>query len=206
MTRLTARSVIRNSGGLLLLGALLLLPGVAGAADAPTAQECLACHGDRELKRGAPSPGRPLSLFVDEAAMKASVHAGVECVACHRKATAPHEERLPPVRCAECHAKARAALSEGVHGNAKARGRAPAPTCAACHARQVALYRESIHARSRQRGDSQAATCRSCHGEAHALLAKTDARAPTYHLNLPRTCAQCHADPELAKRYNIPVG
>ena len=158
--------------------------------------------------------------------MKASVHAGVECVACHRKATAPHEERLPPVRCAECHAKARTALSEGVHGSAQARPRAPAPTCAgchgthgvrpaaalgidtcaACHARQVALYRESIHARSRQRGDSQAATCRSCHGEAHALLAKTDARAPTYHLNLPRTCAQCHADPELAKRYNIPVG
>ncbi len=194
--------------------ALLLLPGVARAADAPTAQECLACHGDRELKRG----------FVNEAATKASVHARLECVACHKTATAPHEERLPPVRCAECHAKARAALSGGIHGSAKAR--APAPTCAgchgthavaraeslgsapcaACHARQVKLYRESIHARSRQRADSQAATCRSCHGEAHALLAKTDARAPTYHLNLPRTCAQCHADPELAKRYNIPVG
>lgn len=178
------------------------------------------------MKRSAPAPGRSLSLFVDEAAAKASVHARLECVACHKTATAPHEERLPPVRCTECHAKARAALSEGVHGSAKARARAPAPTCAGCHgthavgpvatlgiescatchARQVALYRESIHARSRQRGDSQAATCRSCHGEAHVLLAKTDARAPTYHLNLPRTCAQCHADPELAKRYNIPIG
>ncbi|MBI3030329.1 MAG: cytochrome c3 family protein [Candidatus Rokubacteria bacterium] len=227
MTRPTARSVIRNSGAFLLLGSvLLLLSGVALAADDPTAAECLACHGDRQLKRGAPAPGRSLSLFVDEAAVKASVHASVECVACHKNATAPHDERLPAVACAECHAKARAALSEGVHGSAKARARAPAPTCAGCHgthavgpvatlgiescatchARQVGLYRESIHARSRQRGDSQAATCRSCHGDAHALLAKTDARAPTYHLNLPRTCAQCHADPELAKRYNIPVG
>jgi nitrate/TMAO reductase-like tetraheme cytochrome c subunit len=70
---------------------------------------------------------------------------------------------------------------------------------------QVNAYKGSIHARSRQTGNSQAATCRSCHGEAHSLLAKTDARSPTYHLSLPRTCATCHADPEIAKRYKIPV-
>jgi nitrate/TMAO reductase-like tetraheme cytochrome c subunit len=70
----------------------------------------------------------------------------------------------------------------------------------------VEIYKGSIHARSRERPGSEAATCRSCHGEAHSLLSKADARSPTYHLNLPRACAQCHADPDLAKRYGIPVG
>ena len=78
-------------------------------------------------------------------------------------------------------------------------------TCATCHAKQVEVYRGSVHGRSRQRGDPEAATCRSCHGAAHGVLAKSDPRSSTYHLNLPRTCAQCHADPALAKRHNIPI-
>jgi len=232
MTRLTARSAIRSSGraalplALLLFGALGPLGSGGRAADVPTAQECLACHADRDLKRGTPGPGRGESVFVDSGALKASPHGRLDCVACHRAATAPHDERLPPVRCAECHGKARTALSEGIHGSPKAQARAPAPTCAACHGthavrpaaslgieacaichrQEVRVYRESIHGRSRQRGNSEAATCSSCHGQTHALLAKSDSRAPTYHLNLPRTCGQCHADPELVKRYKIPVG
>jgi nitrate/TMAO reductase-like tetraheme cytochrome c subunit len=79
-------------------------------------------------------------------------------------------------------------------------------TCSGCHAREVEVYRASIHGQSRQRGDLEAATCQSCHGAAHALLARTNRQSPTYHLNLPRTCAQCHADPELARRHNISVG
>ncbi|HET8577836.1 MAG TPA: hypothetical protein VFO18_12095, partial [Methylomirabilota bacterium] len=139
---------------------------------------------------------------------------------------APHDSPLPPVRCAGCHDKASAALGEGIHGSRAAavgKSRAPAcsachgthevrpaaamsiETCAACHARQVQVYRGSVHGRSRQRGDSEAATCQSCHGAAHTVLAKSDPRSSTYHLNLPRTCAQCHADPELAKRHNIPI-
>jgi len=227
MTRRTARSVIRSSGPFLAFGALLLLAGTARAADLPKSEDCLGCHADRDLKRSAPAPGRPASVSVDAAALKASTHAGLECVACHKTATAPHEDKLPPVRCAGCHDKARAVLGEGVHGGrtAPARGAGgvtcsschgthavrPASTlaietCATCHRHQVEVYAGSIHGRSRKRGNSEAATCRSCHGTTHAILAKSDPRAPTYHLNLPRTCAQCHADPELAKRHNISVG
>ena len=208
-----------------MLGIFLVLAGAAGAAEAPATQECLGCHGDRDLKRSAPAPGRSTSVFVDEAGVKTSVHRRLECVGCHKTATVPHADRLPPVQCAECHQGARAALSVGVHGSQRAvRARASAPTCAACHGthaiapaaslgvegcstchrKEVETYTGSIHARARRRGESGAATCRSCHGETHALLAKADPRSPVYHLNLPRTCAQCHADPELAKRYNIP--
>ena len=223
-----ARSLSRL-GVLLCLWGSLWVAGTAqgqpkGAAPAPSSQDCLACHGDKDLKRGAPKPGRSDSLFADEGALKASVHARLECVACHRTATAPHDAPLPPVQCTGCHDKSRASLAAGVHAmRARSGGSAPGcaschgthevrpaasmtiETCASCHAREVALYRGSVHGRSRQRGDSEAATCRSCHGAAHSVLPKSDSRSSTYHLNLPRTCAQCHADPALAKRHNIPI-
>jgi nitrate/TMAO reductase-like tetraheme cytochrome c subunit len=226
MTRRTASDAIRSSGGLLLLlGLVLLAAGAArGAEDLPRSEDCLVCHADRDLKREAPARGRSASLFVDAPALKASAHAGVECVACHKGATAPHEGKLPPVSCAGCHDGARAALGAGIHGSRTASARGvgcaschgthavrPATSlgieaCASCHREQVQIYAASIHGRSRRRGDSEAATCRSCHGTAHGVLAKRDPRAPTYHLSLPRTCAQCHADPALAERHKIAAG
>jgi nitrate/TMAO reductase-like tetraheme cytochrome c subunit len=147
-------------------------------------------------------------------------------VACHTSATAPHEDKLPPVSCAGCHDKARAVLSAGVHAAAGVRG-GPRPVactschgthqvepaaaltidaCASCHRTQVSAYKDSIHGRSRQSGDMDAATCRSCHGPAHSAVARSSPESPVYHLNLPRTCAQCHADGELAKCHNMRAG
>ena len=219
------QELIRGVAGAFGLVVALLAGGAAWAAEAPKAEDCLACHADRDLKRGTPAPGRPASLFVDHAALTASAHGRLECVTCHTSATAPHEA-LPRVRCTDCHAPVQAALAEGAHGARKTAARTPAPTCAschsthdvrpaaalsigacaACHPSQVRMYRESIHGKSRGRGDSEAATCRSCHGATHGVLARSDPRAPTYHMNLPRTCAACHADPELARRHNIAVG
>jgi DnaJ-class molecular chaperone len=222
------RALTWAAGLLLVAGAAVLGCTDEGhAADAPPkSDDCLACHADRDLKRGSAVAGRPASVFVDAAMLRASTHAGLECVACHTKATAPHDEKLPPVQCGGCHPAEPAALAGGAHRAVKGPRGAPGPGCAACHgthdvrpaaslspetcvgchARQVGQYRDSIHGRARQRGDADAATCASCHGAAHTLVGKTDPRAPTYHLNLPRTCAQCHADSALARRHNIAVG
>jgi DnaJ-class molecular chaperone len=163
---------------------------------------------------------------VDAQALEGSTHGPLECVACHKTAAAPHDERLAPVSCAGCHDKARAALATGAHGARRARDGRPAvacvschgthqarpaaslstDTCATCHASQVQAYKASVHGVSRRRGDSEAATCRSCHGAAHDALARSDPRSPVYHLSLPRTCAQCHGDPALAERHGIRVG
>ena len=216
------------AGGALL--ALLLL-GVRGEAaqttaqPLPSAQDCLACHADRELKRSAPKKGRPDSLFVDQAMVTGSIHGALECVACHTTATVPHEA-LPAVNCAACHDAARAALGGGAHRSRPWQTGAPPATCAGCHGAhavrpagslgidtcatchrpEVAAYRQSVHGQSSQRGGADAATCRSCHGQTHAVVTARDPSAPTYHLNLPKTCARCHADPELVKRHNIPAG
>jgi hypothetical protein len=196
------------------------------AAEAPKDDDCLACHADKELKRGKAAAGRAASVHVDPAVLKGSTHAALECVSCHTTATAPHDERLPAVRCSTCHDQPKAALTGGVHGARPGRDRGGEPpcaschgthgvqraaslgldTCATCHPREVQLYRGSVHGRSRQSGGTDAAICASCHGATHTVLAKSDPRSPVYHLNLPRTCANCHADPELARRHNIPVG
>ena len=99
----------------MVAGVALLAGGAAWAADAPKAEDCLACHADRELKRGTPAPGRSDSLFVNHEALKTSAHGRLECVACHKTATAPHEA-LPRVGCADCHATVQAVLAEGAHG------------------------------------------------------------------------------------------
>lgn len=211
--------------GALVVGAALLLGSAALAADEPKDEDCLACHADRDLKRDKPRPGRGVSVFVDPQSLKGSVHGALGCVGCHAKATAPHDTRLAAVDCAACHGDATVALSTGVHGGATGKtprsavacsachgthevrkAAADSAMCSGCHSRQFTQYRESIHGRARQKGDREAATCTSCHGAPHAALAKTDPRSPTYHLNLPRTCAQCHGDSDLARRHNIQVG
>ena len=225
MSWIPNRLVARIGLGLLLSGVCAFLPAVAEAG-LPTTGECLACHGDPEMKRPEPKPGRSDSLFINEKIREASVHGGLECVACHEGATAPHDQTPAPVRCASCHENVQSILNDGVHGSARARAHRPAPSCVACHGNhavrpaasmgievcaichrgEVADYRMSIHGRSRGGGDMEAPICGSCHGKTHAILSKSDARSRTYPLNLPRTCAQCHNDPELAKRHNIPVG
>jgi hypothetical protein len=218
------RGVLFALAAVLVAGAVLGLPGPAGAAD-PASEDCLACHQDPDLKRDKPRPGQAASVAVDPAALQASVHAAVPCAGCHRGVPAPHEGPVPRAQCAGCHDGVREVLAGGVHGAPRARAGGPAATCAgchgthairpaaslgpdacaACHREPVRQYRAGRHGRSRQQGDTEAAACVSCHGAAHAALGRSDPRAPTYPLNLPRTCAQCHADPALARRHGIPV-
>jgi len=207
-----------------VLGVTLTAGTPARAADGTT-EDCLGCHGDKSLVRETPAPGRGRSLFVDHAGLKGSAHGQLECVECHATATAPHE-KLPRAKCDACHGDVPEALGDGAHGDRRTRARNATPSCTACHGThdvrpvasfsvdtcgschpsQVRQYQASIHGTSRGRGDAEAATCTSCHGPAHGLLAKSDPRSPTYHLNLPRTCATCHADAELARRHKIAVG
>jgi c(7)-type cytochrome triheme protein len=197
-------------------------PGTVAQAPEGPGAECLACHGDKDLKRSARRKEPATSVFVDAASFQSSTHASLDCVGCHTTATVPHGA-LPRVRCTDCHGEVPDVVGASVHARPKPQ-EAPScagchgvhdvrpakspdvEKCAACHGAQVARYRESIHGASRQKGDLEAATCSSCHGATHAIVTTSDPRAPTYHLNLPRTCAKCHADPELARRHGIEAG
>lgn len=80
-----------------------------------------------------------------------------------------------------------------------------AKTCGACHSnpemgaqegiklvQPIAAYEASVHAGGVARGE-KAATCSSCHGN-HGILPGSDPASPVNRQNVPKTCAQCHAE------------
>jgi hypothetical protein len=63
---------------------------------------------------------------------------------------------------------------------------------------QVAEYASSVHGRRLTGlGDPKTATCVSCH-PAHSIRPPTDPLSSVNPLNVPATCARCHADSRTA--------
>jgi hypothetical protein len=160
----------------LVLCGLAAVPAFA-QAQKPTAPKP---HANDECLacHGDPSADRPVSPTV----LGASIHgqAGVSCVDCHRDVATvdfPHAEKLAAV------------------------------TCATCHDQPAALYDRSVHAEARRAAPatSVAASCKDCHGT-HDIRPAGDPESRTYHLNLPRTCGQCHGNADIIRRGGIKIG
>jgi len=69
---------------------------------------------------------------------------------------------------------------------------------------QLAKYRTSVHGKLNAQGDRKAAQCASCH-EPHRMKPANDPTASIYPINLPNTCATCHADEQYMESYGIPT-
>ncbi len=148
--------------GLVFLVALLLSAGAA-AKHAPkmSSEDCLACHNDSSLTKD--ENGKQVSLHVDDAKFKASIHGTFGCTDCHTDIKAfPHEPT--PVK----------------------------PVCATCHADQQAAYDHGIHASSARAGNTNVAKCQDCHGNVHAILPASDPQSKVARGNIPQTCGACH--------------
>ena len=80
---------------------LLVLFLAFACIDAPAApalrnSDCLDCHADKTLTR-TNAAGKSISLFVNAAALAASVHRTNACVSCHSDVTAAHPDDNRPV-------------------------------------------------------------------------------------------------------------
>jgi hypothetical protein len=141
-----------------------------------TSQYCLTCHA-RLLSRSI--DGKSISLTIDEAWIKGSVHSSHECSDCH---TAYSKEFHP----------APAALP-----NIRALSLMAAESCKRCHFDKAVLYTDSIHAALSNQGVQQAPVCTDCHG-AHRVgpAALTDTLD-----GIP--CKDCHKDIFTAYRASI---
>ena len=98
------------------------LPARAGLKNS----DCLDCHSDKTLAI-TNAAGKTLSLFVDEAKLKASAHKTNTCVSCHADVTDKHPDdnvRLQPVRCTTCHEQQTESYNASVHGLALKAGHA----------------------------------------------------------------------------------
>lgn len=164
MSTRTIRNLVAPGVALTLLLAAGALHA-AGKKDPPkpTADECLACHGDPSLSHD--ENGKNVSLHVDPQSFKDSIHGSMfTCVDCHTDVKSAAHETTPKKI-----------------------------TCATCHADEQAAYQRSFHAKAVQGGNSHAATCVDCHGSPHELLPASDPKSRVHHANIPATCGSCHS-------------
>jgi cytochrome b subunit of formate dehydrogenase len=137
-------------------------------------EPCLDCHetGRRVGKR---QPGVPPPF--NEAALRASPHAELECSSCHTELAAkkfPHPEKLKPVECGSCHPDEQQQYAASLHGNAAKRGDALAPRCTDCHG-------------------------------THNILRPSAPGSPTYVTQIPFLCGRCHHEGSPVQlTHNIP--
>jgi hypothetical protein len=119
--------------------------------------------------------GQEVSVFVDSALYSKSSHGEFDCIDCHGDA-----EEIPHEE------------------------RLVKVDCGMCHDDAVAAYQLSVHGQSHSNGGAEAASCVDCHGK-HDILSGYNPESRVYPLNVASTCAICHADPKLVKKYHIPV-
>jgi len=76
--------------------------------------------------------------------------------------------------------------------------------CGLCHPQEQVLAKDSVHA-------SEGIGCAGCHGGDPTTVDEAAAhgdgfQALTDRREIPRACATCHADQEMMRPYNLPVG
>ncbi|MFQ5705989.1 MAG: cytochrome c3 family protein [bacterium] len=176
-------------------------PTVAQAQEQSQKSEensCISCHLEVGEELAVPVEG-----------MKSDIHAekGLSCADCHGG---------DPKAGLDGDMDAAMDPAKGYIGAPK---RAEIPQfCARCHSNpsymrrfnprvatdQFDRYQTSVHGKRLKRGDTKVATCVDCHG-VHGIRNAKDARSSVYPLNIPATCARCHADAEYMKAYDIPT-
>jgi len=187
--------------------ALIALAAALGAINAASASpgkldnaSCLGCHDGSKGKLESRSAAEPRDLHVvapDKYGK--SVHAGMDCVACHTdirdNAETANAHRRDPgqalarVDCASCHQ----ALWETAKKEHKTRERPRLGIIA----ENIAAYKTSLHARPNADDETRPnATCEDCHSShSFNLPTRGSPRHSESHLSIPDTCGtRCHEE------------
>jgi hypothetical protein len=210
---------LRALVGSFCISGLLCGTSVSAAQDPPKPpanEDCLACHDDKELKRGDGT-----SVATEPRTFEGTVHRPLACVQCHADLATltefPHPDKLAKATCVTCHGDIAAKYHDSIHARARAKGLNVAPACSDCHGKHDTLAKTA--ALSRIAPGRISTTCGACHagtrerydvGAHAAALAKGDARAPTcntchtahsiqradtevWKLGVAHECGTCHA-------------
>lgn len=175
-------------------------PGAAAAATQPAApanQDCLACH--ESPKHGeADAVGRQgvvTGLFGQ------SVHASLDCVACHAGYTAPGpHEVAEPTDPADRAFLARLTAGKTPDGEPRVKSPRAYLACGGCHGDSVDSFKASSHAKWLAAETAVAGpSCASCHGSPHEVTPapkRGTAEFRPYWAKLSQSCEGCHNDPK----------
>ena len=172
--------------------------------------DCKTCHGTHDIQ----TPPTDNNLKVKEICSKCHTNiilanpyhtkavSGNKCITCHEQ---NDYQKLPlsvhkNLECADCHNYISNNLADHPM-NVKATQKAD---CYLCHSKIANEHRESIHGIALQEGIDEAAKCWDCHGS-HDIKPVASDSSSVNPKNIAGTCAKCHDNPELARKYNIPV-
>jgi hypothetical protein len=175
-------------------GLAVLVVGVCVGAPAQTAPNtCLDCHSLLDP---------PQQVTAEQFSQDIHAQRGLTCAGCHGGDPSQDDQD---------------AMSKKAGFKGKIERRQIPKLCGSCHADgaymrqfnpslrtdQLSQYLTSVHGKKLAQGDGNVAVCTDCHG-LHGIRPASDARSPVHPLNVPRTCARCHADADLMKKYGIP--
>ncbi|WP_395686384.1 cytochrome C [Caenimonas koreensis] len=162
---------------------------------------CLSCHDGKKSKlEVAGVAGKPRALHpVEPDKFSKSVHAKMQCVACHTditdnadKANAHAKATSAPLKkvdCASCH--------QDLWDQAQKQGKAAERPGLAAVAKNVQAYGKSFHARPNADDKTKAnATCDNCH-DTHSfnVPARTSPEYQQWRMSISQTCGtDCHTD------------
>jgi hypothetical protein len=182
-----------------------------GDKDAPS---CTTCHGKHRILRGS-----------DQRSPVFRQNLVLVCARCHTDAEVQKKHHLPSPDVikaydASVHGRVvkegkavRAAVCTDCHGNHLILGPDQPESrtnklnipdvCGRCHVQIYNEYKVSIHGRALKEGKRESPGCTDCHGE-HTLTLVKDPKAQVYAKNIPVTCARCHENQEIIRKYHLP--
>jgi cytochrome b subunit of formate dehydrogenase len=179
----------------LALAGLMVAGSVTFAADPPAKLDnatCQTCHetGKHKIEVPAGDDEKRALAAVDSKKLAKSVHAKMECVACHTDIVDAKEkhakaENVAKPDCATCHAK----LWDEAKANPAGKERLGVVV------QNIDAYKNSFHARpDADNPDRPKATCGDCHAtHDFAVPKKGTPERDQWRLTIPKTCgAKCH--------------
>ena len=188
---MTVFSLITSTmlGALVAGGYVAMDPGpsvVVAASPQDSTYGCLICHADKRRSYR-------LGVHAEHGIQCHDCHGGdteaVETASAHRRGFLGAPDKLQTLTlCSSCHSDPNQMRQFGLSAD------------------QLAEFRTSRHGQLLiERRDFAAPTCTDCH-DAHTILPPDDARSNVHPMNIPGTCARCHADRALMATYGLPTG
>jgi hypothetical protein len=189
----TLQNSLRRSGHLQVAAFLALCPALA--LGQPSKNSCVDCHS---------ALADPYTVAQQTFAQDVHAQRGLTCISCHggdptsddptvamgkKAGWKGHVDRKQiPELCGKCHADPTymRQFNPGIRTD------------------QLAEYKVSRHGKRLASGDTKVAVCVDCHS-VHDVRAPTDPLSKVNPVNIPATCAHCHADAEYMKAYQVPT-
>jgi hypothetical protein len=182
-----------------------------GDKDAPS---CASCHGDHYVlgasdQRSPVWRGNLITLcarcHTDTEVQKRHNLPSTEVIKAYEKSVhgrlVEEGRQMGAAVCTDCHGS-HLILDRRDPESKTNRERIP-EVCGRCHVQIYNEYKVSIHGRALKEGKAESPTCTDCHGE-HTLTMVSDPKGQVYVTNVAATCAKCHANQRIIRKYGLP--